>query len=239
MTLANRITLLRAFMSVLMFVCIVVPGIWTRLAALAIFALASITDWVDGYLARKTNTATTFGAIADPFVDKLLIGAVFVAFASIPALNVPLWAVFLIIAREMMISSLRVLAAIHKEVLAADRSGKFKTAIQMISSCVILIILNMYDLAAVGPENWRTFFAGAVFAMKPFPYILTIIVTAITWGSGIMYLNSHWAMLKKSWSIPQKHQTAAKQPGGRRRFYRPYRRPGNSGGQNQKNPGKK
>lgn len=202
MTIANRITLLRAFLTILMYACIVVPASWTRLAALLIFALASITDWVDGFLARRTNTTTTFGAVADPFVDKLLIGGVFVAFASVPTLNVPLWAVFLIIARELMISTLRVLAALNREVLSAERSGKIKTALQMISASIILIILNIQDLAINGPVTWQAGMQAAAQVTQNMPYILTVIVMIVTWASGISYLYNHWGLLTRSWSIP-------------------------------------
>ncbi|MDD4004205.1 MAG: CDP-diacylglycerol--glycerol-3-phosphate 3-phosphatidyltransferase [Elusimicrobiaceae bacterium] len=221
MTIANRITLLRAFLTILMYACIVVPASWTRLAALLIFALASITDWVDGFLARRTNTTTTFGAVADPFVDKLLIGGVFVAFGSVPALHVPLWAVFLIIAREMMISTLRVLAALNREMLAAERSGKFKTAIQMISASLILVILNIQDLAVNGPPDWQAGMQAAAHFTLQFPYLLTIIVMIVTWASGISYLYNHWDMLRRSWSIPN----SRRQPQLRRTENRRQRRP--------------
>lgn len=217
MTIANRITLLRAFLTILMYACIVVPASWTRLAALLIFAIASITDWIDGFLARRTNTTTTFGAVADPFVDKLLIGGVFVAFASVPALNVPLWAVFLIIARELTISTLRVLAALNREVLSAERSGKFKTAIQMISASIILIILNIQDLAVNGPLDWQPAMQGTAHLTAQFPYVLTIIVMLITWASGISYLYNHWDMLSRSWSIPQNRRPSSRHNGAERR----------------------
>lgn len=213
MTIANRITLLRAFLTILMYACIVVPASWTRLAALLIFAIASITDWIDGFLARRTNTTTTFGAVADPFVDKLLIGGVFVAFASVASLNVPLWAVFLIIARELTISTLRVLAALNREVLSAERSGKFKTAIQMISASIILIILNIQDMAVNGPLDWQPAMQGAAHLTAQFPYVLTIIVMLITWTSGISYLYNHWDMLSRSWSIPQNRRPSSRRNG--------------------------
>ena len=94
MTLANKITLLRAALSLVMFAFILLPFWWARFIATAIFILAASTDWVDGKIARETNTITPFGAIVDPFVDKILVIAAFFAFVAIRPLNVPIWAVF-------------------------------------------------------------------------------------------------------------------------------------------------
>ena len=75
MTLPNKITLTRAALSIVMFIFILIPCGWTRLIATLIFIVAASTDWVDGKIARETNTITPFGAIVDPFVDKILVSA--------------------------------------------------------------------------------------------------------------------------------------------------------------------
>ena len=111
MTLANKITLMRAALSIVMFLFILLPYGWARITATLIFILAASTDWVDGKIARQTNTITPFGAIVDPFVDKILVAAAFFAFVGIKELDVPIWAVFFILLRELMISTLRVIAA--------------------------------------------------------------------------------------------------------------------------------
>ena len=77
MTLANKITLIRAALAIVMFLFILAPFGWARLVATLIFILAASTDWVDGKIARETNTITPFGAIVDPFVDKILVIAAF------------------------------------------------------------------------------------------------------------------------------------------------------------------
>lgn len=74
---------------------ILLPYGWARLVATLIFIIAASTDWVDGKIARETNTITPFGAIVDPFVDKILVAAAFFAFVGIKELDVPIWAVFL------------------------------------------------------------------------------------------------------------------------------------------------
>ncbi|MCX5782878.1 MAG: CDP-diacylglycerol--glycerol-3-phosphate 3-phosphatidyltransferase [Elusimicrobia bacterium] len=203
MTLANRITLLRALLSAAMFVFIIMPGFGAKLTALILFTIAAITDWLDGKIARSTNTVTAFGAIADPFIDKILVAAALIAFASIRALNVPLWGVFLILARELMISSLRALAALNGQVLSAEKSGKFKTACQMIAVAVILIILNLHAISRSGPQELRVAAQQAFIYTAQWPYALTIAIVVITWMSAVSYLHNHWALLKKTWSKPQ------------------------------------
>ena len=141
MTLANKITLLRAALSLAMFVFILIPFWWSRFIAIGIFIVAASTDWVDGKIARETNTITPFGAIVDPFVDKILVIAAFFAFVAIRPLNVPIWAVFLILLRELMVSNLRAIAALDGKVMAAERWGKFKTVVQMSAIGVIFFVI--------------------------------------------------------------------------------------------------
>ena len=103
MTLANKITLTRAFLAIVMFFLMIAQKPLTVIIASLIYGFAACTDWVDGRIARATKTSTPFGAIVDPFVDKILVGAAFFAFTDIHCLNVPVWAVFLIILREIKI----------------------------------------------------------------------------------------------------------------------------------------
>ena len=124
MTLANKITLTRAALSIVMFLFILMPCGWARLVATLIFILAASTDWVDGKIARETNTITPFGAIVDPFVDKILVAAAFFAFVGIKELDVPIWAVFFILLRELMVSTLRVIAALEGKVMAVQSTTK-------------------------------------------------------------------------------------------------------------------
>ena len=83
MTLANKITLIRAGLALVMFFFLLIPFWWARFIGIIIYIVAASTDWVDGKIARETNTITPFGAIVDPFVDKILVIAAFFAFVSI------------------------------------------------------------------------------------------------------------------------------------------------------------
>ena len=203
MTLANRITLVRAFISLIVFACILMPGVAFKLAALVLFSVAAFTDWLDGKIARETNTVTAFGAIADPFVDKLLVGGAFIAFASVKAFDMPLWAVFIIIARELMVSSLRVLSALSGKVLSAEPAGKFKTVFQIVAAIIILIILNVHAVCLAGKGGSFAPILGQMQSwMLPLPYWLTVVVALVTVASGVSYIRHHWEMLQDSWSKP-------------------------------------
>lgn len=201
MTLANKITLSRAGLSILMFLFILMPFAWARFIATIIFIVAASTDWVDGKIARQTNTITPFGAIVDPFVDKILVCAALFAFVGIKELDVPIWAVFFIMLRELMISTLRVIAALEGKVMAAERWGKFKTVIQMAAVGTIFFVLDIYHLMLMTHGATRYAFEIAFYTLKTIPYGITAIAAVITWISAISYLKNNWELLQKSWSI--------------------------------------
>lgn len=109
-----------------------------RYIALALFVVASVTDWFDGYLARKNNLVTNFGKFMDPLADKLLVCSAMICMIELNRL--PAWFVIIIIGREFIISGFRLIAAENGIVIAANYWGKFKTASQMIM--IILLILH-------------------------------------------------------------------------------------------------
>lgn len=202
MTLANKITLIRAALSIIMFVFILLPFAWARFTATLIFILAASTDWVDGKIARQTNTITPFGAVVDPCVDKILVLAALFAFVGIRELHVPIWAVFFIILRELMISTLRVIAALEGKVMAAERWGKFKTVIQMVTVGTIFFVLDVYHLSFLFAGPAHKVFMTIFITLYKIPYAMTAIAAVITWISAISYLKNNWELLKKSWSLP-------------------------------------
>ena len=202
MTLANKITLTRAAMSIVMFLFILMPFAWARFTAILIFIVAASTDWIDGKIARETHTITPFGAVVDPFVDKILVIAAFFAFVGIRELDVPIWAVFFILLRELMISTLRAIAALEGKVMAAERWGKFKTVIQMSAIGTIFFVLLVYHLAHLLHGAAQTVCVFLFVLLCKIPYAITAIAAVITWISAISYLRNNWELLKKSWSLP-------------------------------------
>lgn len=110
------------------------------LIAALIFSLASITDWLDGYLARRLDLVTVMGKFLDPLADKLIVMAALIM--MIPLDRVPAWAVFLLIAREVIVTGLRSVASSEGIVIAASNLGKYKTIFQMVA---IIVLLLHYD----------------------------------------------------------------------------------------------
>ena len=140
MNVPNRLTILR----VVMIPLFVVAMLWETLPyheyiALALFVGACITDFFDGYLARKYNQITTFGKFMDPLADKLLVCAAMICFPANQQTQMPVWAVIVIISREFIISGFRLVAAEKGVTIAASYWGKVKTVVQMIMSILLII----------------------------------------------------------------------------------------------------
>lgn len=140
MNTPNKLTIAR--MIIVPFLVIFLLTGWggeaNRYISLALFVVASVTDWFDGYLARKNNLVTNFGKFMDPLADKLLVCSAMICMIDLKRLSA--WFVIIIIAREFIISGFRLIAAENGIVIAANYWGKFKTASQMIM--IILLILH-------------------------------------------------------------------------------------------------
>jgi len=140
MNTPNKLTIAR--MIIVPFLVIFLLTGWggeaNRYISLTLFVVASVTDWFDGYLARKNNLVTNFGKFMDPLADKLLVCSAMICMIELNRL--PAWFVIIIIAREFIISGFRLIAAENGIVIAANYWGKFKTASQMIM--IILLILH-------------------------------------------------------------------------------------------------
>ena len=144
MNTPNKLTVARMILVpfLVLFMLTDLGGEANRYIALAIFVVASVTDWFDGKLARKYNLVTNFGKFMDPLADKLLVCSAMICFIELEKL--PAWFVIIIIGREFIISGFRLIAAENGVVIAANYWGKFKTVSQM-----IMIILLLIDLGGV------------------------------------------------------------------------------------------
>ena len=143
MNLPNKLTILRIIM-IPFFVFFLLSGVGgsaSKWIALVIFAAASITDTLDGYIARRDNLITDFGKFMDPLADKLLVCSALICLIALD--KIPAWIVIVIISREFIISGFRLIAADNGVVIAASYWGKFKTASQMVT--VILLVLNIQN----------------------------------------------------------------------------------------------
>ena len=147
MNTPNKLTVARMILVpfLVLFMLTDLGGEANRYIALAIFVVASVTDWFDGKLARKYNLVTNFGKFMDPLADKLLVCSAMICFIELEKL--PAWFVIIIIGREFIISGFRLVAADNGVVIAASYWGKFKTTFQM--AAVILMIFNIPALTLV------------------------------------------------------------------------------------------
>src|SRR5450755_1171055 len=148
LNLPNQLTLLRLGMTGLMLISMSVDWPFAATTALLIFILASLTDWLDGAIARSRNLVTDLGKLLDPLADKVLIIS---ALAALLERHIaPMWMVVIIITRELLIMGLRQIAAAKQKILAAERIGKHKTISQIVA---ILVSLAYLSLGEFGLQN--------------------------------------------------------------------------------------
>lgn len=190
MNLPNKLTLLRVVLIpfFLLFMYIKVPlhyGI-----ALVIFAAASITDALDGKIARSRNLVTNFGKFLDPLADKVLVIAALTVFVELPEVNMGAIPLIIITAREFMVSGLRLLAANSGVVVAAGIWGKLKTAFTMVAIIAILFWLCLcFDFSIDFPEVFRNAVNNIIVP------VLVWISTILTVISGGVYLKGYWHLI--------------------------------------------
>ena len=168
MTTATKITLARVALIPVFMVVLLLGYKWP---AMIIFAIASLTDFVDGYIARHYDQTSDFGKFLDPLADKLLVTAamlIFVQWGRMPA-----WAVMVVLAREFAVSGLRMVAATGGKVLAAGWSGKVKTFATMVGLCVMM-----------------------AFSAAWLDWAITAIIVATTLYSGVEYFVQNWNVFK-------------------------------------------
>ena len=145
MNLPNKLTVLRVVLIVPFVACMLMPGLGDAgvYASVAFFVVASLTDLLDGKIARKYNLVTNFGKFMDPLADKLLVAAALICLTANGRLAA--WISIIIISREFVISGFRLIASDNGKVIAASYWGKFKTTFQM-----VMVILMIADIAALG-----------------------------------------------------------------------------------------
>ena len=165
MNLPNKLTILRIIMILPFLLVLYMDVPYASYIALAIFILASLTDLLDGKIARKYNLITDFGKFMDPLADKCLVTAAMLWFVEIG--QMPAWALLVVIIREFGVSGLRMVAADKGRVIAAGWSGKVKTASTMV--CIVLMFLPIpaeLNLACVAVIVLTTIYSGVEYFVK-------------------------------------------------------------------------
>ncbi|MBQ9492637.1 MAG: CDP-diacylglycerol--glycerol-3-phosphate 3-phosphatidyltransferase [Oscillibacter sp.] len=165
MNLPNKLTLLRIGLIPLFMLILYWDFPGARYAALFVFIVASLTDMLDGKIARKYNLITDFGKFADPLADKMLVTAAMLWFVECG--QMPAWVLLIVICREFAVSGLRMVAAEQGRVIAAGWSGKVKTAATMV--CVVLMFLPIpafLNTLCVGVIALTTLYSGVEYFLK-------------------------------------------------------------------------
>ena len=196
MNLPNQLTIGRLFLTALFVAVMSIPDQLLKSVhlldyritiATLFFLIASLTDFLDGYIARRLNLVTDFGKLMDPLVDKILTSAVFIILSKEDM--IPAWITITIISREFLVTGLRLLASNQGKVLSADSLGKWKTTSQIIVASYFLTILGSNEPILKYLE----------FINQPmFGDLLIIICTTITIVSGWSYLSKNRELVKTS-----------------------------------------
>ena len=194
MNLPNKLTVLRMILVPFFVLAILWPFPHHFLIALIIFGAASYTDHLDGMLARKHNQITDFGKFMDPLADKILVISALVCFVSLGLCDV--WLVLLIIAREFMVTSIRLVAAGKGSVIAANNWGKAKTVSQIVAICVILLLQYIGELGGLGLVGFVTEKMAVLF--WGIGEVFLAIATFFAVLSGLIYLKQNWDIVKNA-----------------------------------------
>jgi CDP-diacylglycerol---glycerol-3-phosphate 3-phosphatidyltransferase len=178
MNWANRLTLGRLVLTVLFVLALNSSWQYARTCALVIFLIAGLTDFIDGEIARRYGVITNFGKLMDPLVDKIMMAAAFISLVPLKA--VPAWAATTVVARDFLITGLRLMASAKGRVLPAEQLGKQKTSWQIITVIFFLGLLSMSELRYANETS--TWWLGAWYEAGP---VLVWITVALTIYSGI------------------------------------------------------
>lgn len=182
----NLLTISRFGLAAVFMVCLSVPFPGAAVSALVVFGLAALTDALDGHLARKVYGCSVFGKLMDPLADKVLTAAAFIGFVELGVM--PAWMVTLIIAREMMVTGLRLLAIDKGMVLSAGIWGKQKTIWQMVFISGVLIANAVYSVFPWSFLESDLFFRIVLWCGGA--------VTVLTVWSGFIYFRDNVALLR-------------------------------------------
>ena len=175
MNTPNKLTLIRVIL-VPVFMWAFIKGF--DIAAIVVFVIAALTDQLDGHLARKNNQVTTFGKLMDPIADKVLTIAALVCFVEADADFVNSWVVMLVIARELIVTGIRLIALGENQVIAASGFGKAKTVSQMVSTILIMLLMAV-NSTGILPET---------FPLNVISQVLLWITAVLAVISGVIYI---------------------------------------------------
>jgi CDP-diacylglycerol--glycerol-3-phosphate 3-phosphatidyltransferase len=188
MNWANRLTLGRLALTIFFVFALSSTGRYGRTAALVLFLLAGISDYFDGEIARRYGIITKFGKLMDPLVDKVMMAAAFICL--VPLRAVPAWAATIVVARDFLITGVRLLASSEGLILPAEKLGKHKTSWQIVTVIFFLWLLSVREIR---PEV-----TGELWWQNAWGYggnALLWITIGLTIYSGLSYLWQHRSLI--------------------------------------------
>ncbi|UCB47412.1 MAG: CDP-diacylglycerol--glycerol-3-phosphate 3-phosphatidyltransferase [Spirochaetota bacterium] len=210
--IANSLTIFRILIVPFFIFTVFDVSVLSGSLALILFLLASLSDYLDGYFARKFNIHSRFGEFLDPLADKLLVGAAFICFALIPDFSIPFILIVIILIREVFITILRLVALKKGRPLKTERLGKLKTVVQMLTIIIILILhlikkVGMSLHPEIGIKNgisgWIELFGRLPgLSMYYTPLILIAISACFALLSMIQYITRNWSVLFSTSDAP-------------------------------------
>ena len=192
--LPNRITMFRMAIIVVFIPCLLASNVAFNYIALFLFALAAVSDWLDGHLARKYHIVSDFGKVMDPLADKILVISTLLCFVQLNV--VPAWMVVITISREFMINGIRIMAAQEGKIIMASNWGKAKTIVEMTAITAILLLKVIQDTIEYYNEkqSWEVIVmkmgnAGDILLQVVYyaPYWLMFIAAMMSLISGLDY----------------------------------------------------
>jgi CDP-diacylglycerol--glycerol-3-phosphate 3-phosphatidyltransferase len=189
MNWANRLTLGRLVLTILFVISLSTSWTYGRTAGLILFLVAGITDYLDGEIARRWHIITNFGKLMDPLVDKVMMASAFICLVPIGA--IPAWVATIVVARDFLITGLRLLASAEGVVLPAERLGKHKTSWQIVTVAYLLALLAVIEVWPASSET--TWWQNAWHYGGDTLLWVTILLTIY---SGLGYLWQHRVLLR-------------------------------------------
>jgi CDP-diacylglycerol--glycerol-3-phosphate 3-phosphatidyltransferase len=192
MVLPNQLTILRIILTPVFLFFFLSPEPLYKQISIGIFIIAALTDWYDGWLARKFNYITTWGKFWDPLADKILTSSAFIGFAILEI--VPLWMVIIIILRDFIITGLRAYADYRNFSFPTSYYAKWKTFLQMTFLYYLLLVYTGMYTRQVYSGNEELF---SILMNEYFIYATMLLITVITFHSGIQFVVKNRNLIKK------------------------------------------
>jgi len=190
MTLPNQLTILRIILSPVFLYFFLSDVIWMKQVSIAIYIVAALSDWYDGWLARKFNYITSWGKFWDPLADKILTSVAFIGFAIVDL--IPWWMVLVIVGRDVIITLLRVFADMKNYAFTTSYYAKWKTLLQMVFLYYLLILY----VAQFTPEI-NLVYGDLISSLlnKELIFFIALLITIITFHSGVLYIIRNWKII--------------------------------------------